>query len=134
MYVIKTVLIQFWFYLGYYFFLLNGKTFHQPPVLLWSKFFCFLCTAWPLEFSICKTFVAQKPAVTFIQKCFHAVVSTATEKENRACICRIQSERGRYNRNQSFDPLSEIGVSSAQIYMFETGRIIEHGGSLPELW
>ena len=113
MYVYKTELIQLWFYLWNGFFLLNGKAFHKPSVLLGCQVPCFLLVAGPLELTVCKTLIAQQPSVTFIQKSFHPVIPASAEKEQASWFSRIQAKRAGDYRYKTIDPFSKISIAGA---------------------
>ena len=63
-----------------------------------------------------------------------AVGFSATEKKDASFLCRIQSESSVYDGNKSINPIPEIGISGAQIYMGETSCVIEHSLSPQSFW
>ena len=83
--------------------LFDGKSIHQPSVLLHGDGLYFGLIPRPAEFSVRKPFVEKQETIALIKKCFYPVSPSSAEKENAALIGGIQLKFLFYNCSKTIN-------------------------------
>lgn len=99
-------------------FLLDLKTFHQPPELLPGYGLEFVFCARPLKLSVLKSLVQEYESIVLPHESFDAVSLPATEQEQ----CRLEwvhVEVFMYQCDKTVYGLAHVGISAGYIYLID---------------
>lgn len=107
--------------------LVDGKAFKQPAKLPLRKVTNFGCMARPLKPEVIvraflKALVQEAEPVPFVVESLDAIGTSSAEEEDGVAV-RIQLIGVAYDRHQSIDALSHVGIARHQVDVVRTGDI-----------
>ena len=107
--------------------LVDGEAFEQPAELPLREVTNFGCVAWPLKpkviiRSFLKALVQQTEPVLLVVENLDAIGTSSAEEEDRVAV-RIQLIDVTYNRHQTINALSHVGIARNQVDMVCTGDV-----------
>ena len=107
--------------------LIDGETFKQPAEFSLREVTNFGCVAWPLKpeviiRSFLKAFVQEAEPIPFVVECLDAIGTPSAKEEDRVAV-RIQLIGVTYDRHQSINALSHVGIARNQVDVVCTGDV-----------
>ena len=79
-----------------------------------------------MKLSICKSFIAKKPTVSFIEGSFYAITPSTAERKDRVGLRRIKLEFSIDYCDKAVNTTSKVCVSGTEVDVFESGSIVKH--------
>lgn len=107
--------------------LVDGETFEQPAELPFREVTNFGCVAWPLKpeviiRSFLKALVQKAEPILLVMERLNAIGTSSAEEEYRVAV-RIQRIGVAYDRHQTINALSHVGIARHQVDVVRTGDI-----------
>lgn len=107
--------------------LVDGETFEQPAELPFREVTNFGCVAWPLKSeviirSFLKALVQKAEPILLVMERLNAIGTSSAEEEYRVAV-RIQRIGVAYDRHQTINALSHVGIARHQVDVVRTGDV-----------
>ena len=107
--------------------LVDRKALKQPAELPFREVTNFGCVAWPLKpeviiRSFLKTLVQQTETVLLVMEYLDAIGTSSAEEEDRVAV-RIQLIGVTYDRHQTINAFSHVGIARNQVDVVCTGDV-----------
>ena len=107
--------------------LVDGETFEQPAELPFREVTNFGCVAWPLKpeviiRSFLKALVQKAEPILLVMERLNAIGTSSAEEEYRVAV-RIQRIGVAYDRHQTINALSHVGIARHQVDVVRTGDV-----------
>ena len=107
--------------------LVDGEAFQQPAEFPFRKVTSFGCVARPLKPEVIvraflKSLIQEAKTIPFVVESLDAIGTSSAEEEDRVAV-RIQLIGVAYDRHQSINALSHVGIARHQVDVVRTGDI-----------